>query len=474
MNMLKRTLFCALLLSCSSAAGSLAAASDQFLDACLRIAESRDKQLAVAAEQIKLARIRTTRSARSFLPFLSAERKYARGKVDLDASADGYTPDEYQSEELGLRASQIIFEGGKTRATYLYDSLMAEMAQYNYTKNREELFLKIKAAYYEMLSSNMEYTVLYKAFEEINRLGQKVRNEYKAKAISELDMIEAENFRDKVENLLKSAEASVVLANKKLAYLTNVASLEEIPVMVPDGLADDVPEISFTLPDLLGYLAANNLDLKIAQLQIKMAEQRIAITRSKVIPKFYLDGFYGQSGEAFVKDPLELTTVWSLMARMSWGLWGNSLEINQTTDHTVPTNIVEVSQRTDSSSLDVKLNLFDDLNHFVDAKESGVNREQTFADYNTTRSQSLLTIEKAFNEYDNSLRNARTLKNEITLRQRKLTLMRKQNDLYEVPTVQVMEQSWRYAETVSSYSKAINANYAAVAEMEKMTMIPLR
>jgi outer membrane protein TolC len=198
------------------------------------------------------------------------------------------------------------------------------------------------------------------------------------------------------------------------------------------------------------------------------------VNRAKLIPKFYIEGSYGQSGEAYVSMPLSLTTVWSIAGRMSWTLWGNTMEVTQSNDHTIPHEIVDISSKVSGSVLDMKVGLFDDMNYFVDSKEGSVGYEQALAEYKDTRMKTLLDLQKAYNDYNSSLRSARTLKKEIVLRKRKLDLLRKRNELYEVPTVQVMEESWKYADAISAYGRAVTQNYASVSEMERLTMMPLR
>jgi len=442
-----------------------AAASDQFLNTCLNIATARDKRLAVAGEQINLAKVRCLRSARSFFPMVAAERTLVTGKT---------LTDQYESEQFGLRASQPVYEGGRARYTYRYDKMTLEASRFNYTKTREELLYKIKLAYFEMLSIKMEYVALKKAFDVIEKLNAKVQIEYSAKAISELDLEEAANFRDKTANLIKASEINLALATKKMTTFVSVESLDDVPVLMPDGLADDVPEISFTLKDCLGFIASNNLDVRLYQLQVLMADFRRKINRSKAIPKLYIDGFYGKSGEAFVTQPLALTTAWSVSGRLAWTLWGNTFEAVQANEKTVPTSIVSVSDRTESSTLQMKLGLFDDFGYFVDGKESSVGIQQTQADYKEMMDKSCLDLEKAYNDYDNSLRVARQLKKEIELTRRNLEVMRKRNQLYEVPTVQVMETTWKYADLISSYARTVYQNYASVTEMERLTLISLR
>ena len=463
MPLKRRTVFAVL---CLVALLPLTAAADQFLDACLGIAAARDKRLTVAGEQISLAKYRVTRSARGFFPFISAERTFSNGKT--------LTEGRYEGEMFGLRASQILFEGGRTRYTYSFDRMTLEAARVNFTKTREELFYKIKLAYYEMLSLKMEYVALRKACDEIDKLNEKVQAEFRAKAISELDLREAMNFQEKTQNLIAASEINLLLATRKMTTFVSVESLDDIPVSVPDALSDYVPEMSFTLKDCMGFIATNNLDVRLYQVQTLMSDAKRKINRSKAIPKVYLDGFYGKSGEAFVNQSVPMTTVWSVSGRLAWTLWGNTFEAVQSTEKTDPTQITDVAQRTESSSLQMRIGLFDDLGYFVDGKEAKVTLHQTQADYREMMDKAYLDLHKAYNDYENSLRSARQLKKEIEIKRRQLEVLRKRNQLYEVQTVQVMEETWKYADAISSYARAVYQNYASVTEMERLTLISLR
>lgn len=447
--------------------------ADEFLDACLKIATARDLKINVAQEQIELAQTRVTSSIRSFFPQLMLQRRFSKGKTKFGASAGG-GEEEYNSEELGVRAVQPIYEGGGSTGGYKYNKLMMDASKYNYTKAKEELYTKVKLAYYEYLTLKVEYLALSKAFEKVERLHLKTQVEYKARAISELDLMESKNFRDKVSNLLNASRINLEFATKKLVEIVGVYGLEDIPANVSAELPTDVPEISFTLQDCVSFVQTNNLDVKIAKIQIEMADTKIKINRAKVLPKLYLDGFYGRSGDAFTTVPLELTTSWNVSAKLSWGLWGNSLNASYSTDKTEPTTIVDASKRIETTTFDIQLSILDDLQYFIDAKESSIGKKQTISELIDILKNSRLTVEKTYNEYMISLNNAKTLRQEITLKERKLALMQRRNDLYEVPTVSLMEESWQYAEAISSFARASYTNHASVTELERLTLMSLR
>ncbi len=462
------------LILCLSIVSSLFASNDNFLDTCLKIAQSRDKKLAVAEEQVNLSKLRVMRSGRAFFPALSLENQYTKGKTMYSDTTIGASPQDYESESQGLQLSLPLYEGGRIKSTYKYDSLLAESSKFNYTKAREELFYNIKLAYYEYQSLKMEYAALAKAFEKIDNLSKKVKIEYTAKAISELDLFEAENYRDKLENLFLNSKDNLDLAEKKLAYLVNVQTLEEIPAEMPEGLIENVPEISFTLSECIGFIPLNSVDLKLNQLEILSAKEKLKINRSKAIPKIDLSGFYGKSGEAYVSAPLELATSWNFMGKLTWTLFGNTLEVSNSQAKTNPNDLIEPTALTDQNTIDTKLGIADDLNYFVDSKESRVGIFQAESEYNETLNKMTLALQKSYIGYTDSLRNERTLKNEIDIKQRKLALLEKKNQLDEVPTVQLMEESWKFAETIASYAKALYTNYSSVAEMERMVLISLR
>src|SRR3989339_815323 len=329
-------------------ASCLFAEYDSFLDTCLKIAEARDRKLAVATEQVNLAKLRTLRSGRALWPMASAQRRFTRGRTVLMDTTAG--TQDYQSEQIGIRAAQPIYEGGRISSNFKYDKLLRESAEFNYTKIREDLFYNIKLSYYEYQTMRMEFTALKKAFAEIDALGKKVRVEYNAKSISELDLIEAEHFRDKLRNMYLSSQASLELAARKLAALVKVETIDDIPATMPEGLTENVPEVTFTLDECLDFITLNSVDLRLNQLQVLMSQERIIMALSKIIPKIDLEGFYGKSGEAYVTQPLDLTTSWSLTGRLSWTLWGNSFEATSTQDKTNPNELVSPNALTDNNT----------------------------------------------------------------------------------------------------------------------------
>lgn len=445
--------------------------ADEFLEECLKLAQARSQKIAVAQEQVDLSQLRVIQSVRSFFPQLFLQSEQSKGRTKLYEERD---IDEYKSESLGAKASIPIYAGGGNVATLKYNRMMKDAANYNYTKTKEELFANVKLAYYEYLTLKMEYIALRKAFEKVEQLFLKTRIEYKAKAISDLDLAESENFKDKVANLLSSSRINLEFAMQKLIAVVGVNTLEEIPATVSEELPSDAFEIAFTLEECMGFVQTNNLDVQLAKLQINMADQKIKINKAKIHPQIYAEGFYGKSGEAFVDEPLELTSQWNVAAKLYWGLWGNSLAVSYDMSRTDPKTIVDASKRTEVDTFSIQLGILDDIQYFVDAKESSVSKKQLIAELIDLLKNSKLSVEKAYNEYVISLNNARTARNELKVKERRLAFMKKRNDLYEIQTVELMEESWNYAEAISKYARALYSNHTSIVELEKLTLMNLR
>lgn len=440
---------------------------DEFLYTSLNIASARNKKLSAKKEEIELAKRQLWAATRTFFPALLAQRRYSKGKT--------LSYDEYQGEDLALRIYQPLYDGGRIRASHKYYSLVLEDSKLNYTKLREELIFNVKVAYYEYLSSLMEVKEFESLIPVFEQYFKKLENEYKVKAISEMDLEEGRIFKQKIENMYAKAKLNKSLFENKLILLIGVKSLDEIIFPIPVESFSEVPkEIDFDLDNLKSLLFANNIDLKKAKLALLMAQEKEIMVSGKTHPKLYLEGSYGQSGEAYVKDPLQLTTVWSGMLRLGWMFGGTSIESSYQKDQTAPRDVVDVSYRIDSTVFDTKLSLFDDMKYFMEKKESEVLLLSTQGEYEEIRSALLLELEKYYNEYRHSLLDANTASKELKFRKWRLDVLKKRNSLFEVPTVEVMNGIFQVSEALLSYSKAVLQNYSAVSAIERFVLIPLR
>jgi len=448
---------------------------DVFLDTCLRVAEARDPKLQVAKMTTELAGTKMFRSGRNFFPALMLQHTTERGRTaDNTLSVSGnFVDEEYQSQQLGVKVAQPIFTGGRLSSVYKYDKLSKEVSQLQYTKLREELFYKIKSAYYELMAARTEAEKLKEAYAEIAKLGDKSEVEFKAKAISELDLLEAQIFCDKVSTMYQSAELTSRLAEERLLTLANINSLEEIIYELPSKIAEP-RDISFSFKECFGFAMTNNIDIKITELFIKMNKQKKNIDIAHVIPNITAEGFYGKSGDAYVTEPLDLATVWTASAKLTWGIWGNSFEASQTQEKTNPSEVIDVGQKVDNTTIDLRLSLLDDVDYLVNSKEDEVNFRQAQAENQETISRARLELNKYFDDYLVSMGNARNALQEIDLKTRKLAVLRKRNEMYEVTTLEVMDGVYQLSGAIAAYSKALSANYDSIASMERMTLVPLR
>ncbi|MCX7941041.1 MAG: TolC family protein [Endomicrobia bacterium] len=441
-------------------------AKSEFLDCAITIAVQRNKKLQAKQKEVELAQRQLWVTTRAFLPTLYVQHRHSFGRTQLD---------EYRAEDLWLRGIQPLYAGGQISASHRYSILALEYAKIDYTKLKEEIITKVKQAYYEYLSSLLEVREIEKLASDIEFYYKMLLDEYSAKAISELELQEGKVFKEKVDNMLERSKRNKKLYEERLVKLVGVESIEDIPFPITTKIVDEPPkEIDFTFDQLKNLLIINNPDLKKSELNIQMGKQKQKVVTGKTKPKFYLEGSYGRSGEAYVKEPLVLTTVWSAMVRLVWLFGGSSLEVGYQKDRTIPREIVDVSQRIDTTIIDTKLGIFDDLRYFAEKKEVETTISHAEAEYEDTKNVLLLELEKFYNEYYTSLLDAKVAYSDLNLKKWRLDTIKKKRDIYETSTLDVMSNIYSVSEAVLTYTKSVVQNYIAVAEIEKLVLLPLR
>lgn len=86
----------------------------------------------------------------------------------------------------------------------------------------------------------------------------------------------------------------------------------------------------------------------------------------------------------------------------------------------------------------------------------------------------LLELEKFYNEYYTSLLDAKVAYSDLNLKKWRLDTIKKKRDIYETSTLDVMSNIYSVSEAVLTYTKSVVQNYIAVAEIEKLVLLPLR
>jgi outer membrane protein TolC len=448
--------------------------SDKFLETTLNVALARDKRILAKKQEVEVAQKYVNVNLRNFFPSAIIQQRFTKGKATPTGSYGEYL-EEYQGQDFGLRVYQVIYDGGRLQAAYRYHQLNLEQAKLDHSRLKEDLIYKIKQAYYNYLASTLEIKELTRLLSIIEEYHQKLLNEYKAKAISDLDLKEGEVFVEKIKIMIDKSKKQQKLSETYLLQTANLRSLDEIPYPIDfEKFSTPPKEINYDLETLKQMLVVNNPDLKKVYLQTKMAEERKKTVLGRAQPRFYFDGFWGKSGEAYTKEPLVLTTVWSAMLRFSWFFGGSSVDSSWTQEKTAPSEIIDVTQKIENNILTTQISLFDDIRFYVEKEDVELFKYSTLAEYEETKKQMLLELEKQYNEYYNSLLDARINKEDYDLKNWRLDVLKKKNLLFEVPTIDVMSATYQTAEALINYSRAVLSNYLTVAGIERVVGAPVR
>ncbi|MEM2507195.1 MAG: TolC family protein [Nitrososphaeria archaeon] len=439
---------------------------DMFLSACIDIGIRNNKMLQVKKEAIELSRRELLAATREFLPMVILQRRISRGKT---------IQEEYQAEDLWIRAMQRLYEGGRLSALHRYYSLAVDKAKTEYIEVKEELVSQIKQAYYQYVGAVVEEMEIGKLLEDIENYYKILSKEFNAKAISELEFNEGKNFRDKVENFYIKANKNKLLYERQLLVLLNIEKIKDIPYPVSGYIiSSPLKEITYNLEELKKLTVINNPKLKKLKLELEMNQQKRKVAMSKGKPKFFFEGSYGRSGEAYVTEPLELATVWSGMIRLVWTFGGSSLESSYHEEHSIPREILDVSQRIDNKILDVKIGLFDDLRYFVEKKEAEVSKSYAEAEYQRLYNEIMFNLEKSYYDYYLSLLDTKVAHQDYEIKKWRLEVVKRQREVYAATTLDVMSAMYSFSEALTTYTKSVVQNYVAVSQLEMLVLLPLR
>lgn len=453
---------------------SLSFSLDKFLDTCINIALSRDKVLVAKRQEIEVAEKYANINLRNFFPQVVFQQKYAKGKATPTQKYGEYL-DEYNAEDFGLRFLQIIYDGGRVKSSYIYHQLNLEQVRIDFAQSKEKLIFKIKDSYYNYLAATLEIIELEKLLSVIEEYHNKLKNEHKAKAISDLDLKEGNVFVEKIKIMVEKSKKQQELSKLLLIQEANLRSLEEVNQPIDlEKFSTPPGEIIYDLDKLKSLLLVNNSELKKLYLQTKMAEEKKRTVLGKSHPRFYFEGFYGKSGEAFTKEPLALTSVWSTMVRFEWFFGGSSINYLWSKEKVAPSEIIDVTQKIENDVLSTQISLFDDIRFYVEKEDAELFKFSTEAEYDKTKRQMFLELEKKYNEYKFSLLDAKINKEDFDLKKWRLEVLKKKNFLYEVPTIDVMSATYQTAEALINYSKSVLSNYIIVSEIETLVGVSIR
>ena len=270
------------------------------------------KEETAAALAVKKAR-RT-----QFFPTFSTSYGYTR--YDAETTTGGFTAVPKEEYTFVTSFSQPVFTGFSLLRQYDIAKLGLDRAQVKEKLVRQDIILDAKNAYFQLLQNQKLHDIAQKTVVQIKAQKEVADNFYQVGMTPLNDLLQAQ-----VE--LANAKQELIVAKNNLDNAeSNFNTLLRRPINTPVVLKDilDYSPFEESLEYCLAEAEKNRFEIKIADMEVEIAQKELDLTKKDYYPSVDLQGNYFRYGTQWdvdggtgIYDP----DGWSIQAVAKWNFW---------------------------------------------------------------------------------------------------------------------------------------------------------
>jgi outer membrane protein TolC len=222
--------------------------------------------------------------------------------------------------DFSATVSQPLFAGFSLLNQYRLSSLGLDAAKINEQLLRQDVIFDVKRAYYSILKAEKLVTVAEQTIEQIEAQKSVAENFYEVGMSPLNDLLQAQVELANARQALIRARNALDLAH---ANFNNILRRPiNLPVFVED--IQSYRPFDRDVEDCLRIAEKSRLEIKIAALDVQIAEKEVALTKKDYFPTVNLEGTYYRAGTDWdvdggtgISDP----EGWYISAVASWNFW---------------------------------------------------------------------------------------------------------------------------------------------------------
>jgi len=289
------------------------------LKSSIEYALKHNTQILSSKEEVIAAEANKKKEFSEFLPKLSANYTYKRSDEDKKISgAIVMSPENLYQFTATL--NQPIFSGFSRMTQYEISTLGLDVARLLERQARQDLILKVKKAYFELLQTEKLEKVARQAATQLTAHAEVARNFYEVGMIPRNDLLKAE-----VE-LANAKQDLVVAKNNVQVARSRFNMLLRRPIDDPVAVEDVMTYEPFTqaYEDCVETALKQRDEIQVADQELKIAEKNVRLTRQDYYPSIDLQANYYRKGD----DPklrggvgIFDTDEWDVLTTASWTFW---------------------------------------------------------------------------------------------------------------------------------------------------------
>ncbi|MCM8773545.1 MAG: TonB family protein [Candidatus Omnitrophica bacterium] len=424
-----------------------------------QIAKNNYQPLKIAESQLKLSLMKVKEAMRTLFPALGIEYNSTTGETITDT---------YKSKSYGAKAQHILYDSGQRGLSLKRERLNVEVAKNNYEKVRNELVFELLKSYYIFINEKNTLSVLeeaYKKFKDYLTMGNTLQE---AKLITQIEYLKIQNLTHKLEAYLAAQQSRYNLSIANLKKVLGINPEEQIPQITFIDFKENI-RLQSSISEYINMGIRLRPEIALWEKTIKATEVAYRITKVENRPKLLLESFWGRSGEAYGYQDLELANNWNVVGRVIWLFGGSSFETSLTKEKTVPTEIAEVSTKTEADTLSFKMNLLDKFRYYTETQESKIALKQAEDEFIKLKKDIAWEVQDGYFTYTEAQRRIESIKKELETYSKELELKKELLRADEQAISDVMEIELRNTETTLSLLRAKLDMYLGLITLDKAT-----
>ena len=302
----------------STAPLSLRETIERAIEANLKMKQSQEE--VKAAEEVR------KESITRFLPTLSTSYDYVHRNKPLTQTLTGIGPapefvvrpeDEYT---FVTAFTQPIFRGFELINQYKISDLGLDSAELSEKITRQDVILDAKNAYYSVLKTQKLLDVAEQRVVQIAAQKDVAENFYEVGMSPLNDLLQAQASLANARQGLVAAQNNLEIAKSQFNIVLRR------PVNSPVAI-EDILDYKPLVHDIDFYLSSardNRLEIKVADLQVQIAEKEVTLARKDYYPSISLTGRYTRTGDEYNVnggDGISDAAGWNIEATAQWNFW---------------------------------------------------------------------------------------------------------------------------------------------------------
>ena len=289
------------------------------LEKTVQEALKNNLELQRAKEDISAASASKEASRAGFLPVFNATYQYKHNYEEITSPLFGITTpeDEYV---LAASVTQPVFAGFSILNRYKLAALGLDAAGLNEKITRLEIIYRANRAYYSVLKAQKIEGVLQETVKQL------LAHENVAKTFYEVGMTPLNDLLKSQVELANSRHELTIANNNLEVSKSDFNTLLRRPLNSSVELVDilNYTPLANNLDYYLDLAKKNRLEIKLADLQIEMAEKELALSKKDYFPTVTLTGTRYQRGtdwDVAGGDGISDPNSWNISAVASWNFW---------------------------------------------------------------------------------------------------------------------------------------------------------